>query len=88
MTNPVQTSPSVRWCVTFQLVNGDWEWITVEAKHPAGAKQQVHERIGDRIDAWATPTRTDKERSLVHVQANQFGGERRLRSRPLGRKLP
>lgn len=64
-----------RWCVTFQLANGDWEWLTVEAKHPAGAKQKVEEKVGGRVKTWATPTLTEKDRTLVDMRANQIGGE-------------
>lgn len=54
---------AVVWHVSFRY-KGEWEWVGIEASHPAAAKKQVHERIGEEVTEWGYVTRTDAEQSI------------------------
>lgn len=59
------------WRVHFQLETGDWEWLTTEAKHPAGAKQNITDQLDCDVVKWESPTLTDAERSLTRFNTDQ-----------------
>lgn len=53
-----------RWHVPFKLEGCEWSWVSVEADHPAGAKKVVHDRLGGHVLQYATPTLTDRQKTL------------------------